>query len=66
MSKSVSEFDSEECSKGSSKNPEFNQSTDFGSIPLLKPGDDWNLHRACLEDYFNQNTLKMTYIKNLS
>ena len=47
-------FYSQEYLKEGSKKPKLTEVTNFiYGIPVLKLGDDWYVHRASLEDYFN-------------
>ena len=53
MSKRAGEFLKEEYSSGRSKKPKLNKDDDLLPIPVLNVGEDWNIFRASLEDYFS-------------
>ena len=53
MSKRVSEFQSPQDSRGKSKKPKLTNDANLIPIPVLNVGDDWNIFRASLENYFN-------------
>ena len=57
MSKRAGAFHSEEYLNGSSKKPKLNEGANLIINPEFDLGDNWNVHRACLEDYFNSKCI---------
>ena len=57
MNKRTGEFPTEECANRCSKKPKLNKDVNLISIPELKLGGDWNVHRACLENYFSSQKI---------
>ena len=57
MSKRVGELLSQEHPNECSKRRKLNEDANLISIPEFNPGDDWNVHRACLEDCFKSKCI---------
>ena len=54
MNKRAGEFHNEQSSNWCSKKPKLNENANLMyGIPEFNLGDDWNLHRACLESCFS-------------